>query len=137
MAILSLNRFLGSAAAASPVVLRACRFERSVLTGGLTEGGWLTCLEGHGREVVLRVAMRWEALAQLRAELLRRGVRLSDDQIIRGVLRYWGLEEYKRRLSGGAPLPEGGLVLESLGGPSSSRPRQLLQACGLLPLDAA
>jgi hypothetical protein len=81
--------------------------------------------------------MTWDVLAELRAELARHGVRESDDVIVRCVLRYWGIEEFKRRLSEGVCLPEEGLLLDCLGGPCSSRPRRLLQASGLLPLDAA
>jgi hypothetical protein len=62
---------------------------------------------------------------------------LPDDIIVSRVLRYWGIEEFKRRLAAGACLPQEGLVLEDLGGPCSARPRSLLQACGLLTPGAA
>ncbi|HEY7467667.1 MAG TPA: hypothetical protein VIB47_13325 [Dehalococcoidia bacterium] len=120
----------------APVNIRACRFDRTLIRGGLAEGGILTCFES-GRERLLHVSMTWDVLAELRAELARHGVRESDDVIVRCVLRYWGIEEFKRRLSEGVCLPEEGLLLDCLGGPCSSRPRRLLQACGLLPQDAA
>ena len=81
--------------------------------------------------------MTWDALASLRAELVRHGVLACDDVIIRSVLRNWGVEEFSRRLSNGGVLPSQELVLGSLGGPASSLPRRLLQASGLLPGEAA
>jgi hypothetical protein len=118
------------------VNIRACRFDRTLIRGGLAEGGILTCFES-GRERQLHVSMTWDVLAELRAELSRHGVHECDDTIVRHVLREWGIEEFKRRLSEGVCLPEEGLLLDSLGGPCSSRPRRLLQACGLLPPNAA
>ena len=137
MAIMSLSRFRGAEPVqAAMVSIRVCRFERTLIRGSLAEGGVLTCIE-NGRERLLHVAMTWDALAQLRVELTRNGFVESDDVIVRCVLQHWGVEEFKQRLSAGACLPQEGLVLDCLGGPCSSRPRRLLQACGLLPPDAA
>lgn len=137
MAIVSLSRFRSEEAPrVAPVNIRACRFERTLIRGGVAEGGVLTCIES-GHERLLHVSMTWDVLAELRGELARHGVHECDDTIVRHVLRYWGVEEFKRRLSEGVCLPEEGLVLDCLGGPCSSRPRRLLQACGLLPPDAA
>jgi hypothetical protein len=107
------------------------------LRGGLFEGGILSCVDSSGRQRNLRVSMSWEVLAELRAELSRRGAGACDDVIVRSVLRYWGAQEFERRLNEGACLPEEGLVLETMGGPCSSQPRLLLEACGLVPPDAA
>ena len=138
MAIMSLSRFHnGEPGAAAPIQLRACRFERTLLRVGVAEGGVLTCVQPDGRERELRVSMTWDVLAELRAELTRHGACESDDVIIRYVLRHWGVEEFKRRLAAGVCLPEEGLVLDCLGGPCSSQPRRLLQACGLLLPNAA
>lgn len=117
--------------------LRACAFERAVMPDPLTEGGVLTCRCPNGREWSLRVAMTWDVLGVLRGELARGGIYEADDIILRCVLRHWGVEEFARRLRDGVELPSEGLVLADLGGPSSCRPRHLLQACGLLPADAA
>ena len=137
MAIMSLSRFRGAEPVQPAMVsIRVCRFERTLIRGGLAEGGVLTCIES-GRERLLHASMTWDALAQLRAELTRHGVVESDDVIVRCVLQHWGIEEFKRRLSAGACLPHEGLVLDSLGGPCSGRPRLLLQACGLLPPESA
>jgi hypothetical protein len=136
VALLSLRRFQVEEPRES-LNLRACQFERTVLNGGLREGGVLTCLCQDGREWSLRVAMTWDALASLRAELVRHGVLACDDVIIRSVLRNWGVKEFSRRLSNGGVLPSQELVLGSLGGPASSLPRRLLQASGLLPGEAA
>jgi hypothetical protein len=136
MALLSLKRFQAEAAV-QPPKLQACQFERAVIRGGLLEGGVLTCRCEDGRQWSLQVAMTWDALASLRAELARHGLAESDDAIVRGVLRYWSVEEFSRRLTEGAALPSEELVLGSLGGPASSQPRRLLQASGLLPDDAA
>jgi hypothetical protein len=138
MAIMSMSRFRsGEPAAAAPINLRVCRFERTLLRGGVAEGGVLTCVQPDGRERELHVSMTWDVLAELRAELRRHDVSESDDVIIRYVLRHWGIEEFKRRLAAGACLPDEGLVLDCLGGPCSSQPRRLLEACVLLHADAA
>jgi len=136
MALLSLRRH-PSAEAERPLALRACRFERALISGGLLEGGVLICRCPDGREWSLTVAMTWDALGVLRGELARAGVYEADDTILRCVLRYWGIEEFTRRLIDGVGLPSEGLVLADLGGPASSRPRWLLQVCGLLPANAA
>ncbi len=138
MTIMSLSRFRsGEVLQTATVSIRACRFERTLLRGGLAEGGVLTCIESGGRERQLHVSMTWDVLAELRGELARHGAYECDDAIVRSVLRYWGVEEFKERLSEGVYLAEEGLVLDCLGGPCSSRPRRLLQASGLLPPDAA
>jgi hypothetical protein len=138
MSIMSLSRFRNAEPVqAAPLSLRACRFERTLIHGGTLEGGVLSCLDSAGREHVLRVSMTWDVLAVLRNELMRHFSYDCDDAIVRAVLRYWGVEEFQQRLSDGDPLPHEGLVLDSLGGPYSSRPRRLLQASGLLPQDAA
>jgi hypothetical protein len=137
MSIISLSRFRSVEPLSAPEVnIRACRFERTLIRGGLAEGGSLTCIEA-GRERTLQVALTWDALAQLRAEMTRSGQFVPDDIIVCRVLRYWGIEEFKRRLATGVCLPQEGLVLQDLGGPSSVRPRHLLQACGLLTPGAA
>jgi hypothetical protein len=136
MAIFSRKRFQREESR-DALNLRACHFERTVLSGGLRVGGVLTCRCPDGREWVPHVAMTWDVLAALRAELTRNGVVACDEVIVRRVMRYWGAEEFGRRLTEGTVLPSEELVLGSLGGPASSLPRQLLQASGLLPDDAA
>jgi hypothetical protein len=135
MAILSLSPNRGRRDAASALTLaalRACRFERAVLRGGLLEGGVLTCKRSDGRERSVVVAMTWDALATLRSELAKRGVYEPDDVIVRAVLRCWGEEQLRQRLRSGVFLPARELVLDSLGGPLSTEPRRLLEAAGLL-----
>jgi hypothetical protein len=117
--------------------LKACAFERVVMPEPLVAGGLLTCRCPDGREWSLRVGMTWDVLGVLRGELARGGVYEGDDAILRCVLRHWGVEEFTRRLQEGVELASEGLVLDDIGGPASCRPRHLLQACGLLPADAA
>jgi hypothetical protein len=78
------------------VNIRACRFDRTLIRGGLAEGGILTCFES-GRERQLHVSLTWDVLAELRSELSRHGFVECDDVIVRCVLREWGIEEFKRR----------------------------------------
>jgi hypothetical protein len=137
MSIISLSRFRSLEPLRAPEVnVRACRFERTLIRGSLAEGGVLTCIVS-GRERTLQVALSWDALAQLRAELTHQGAFVPDDIIVSRILRHWGVEEFKRRLAAGACLPQEGLTLQDLGGPCSARPRSLLQACGLLTPGAA
>jgi hypothetical protein len=138
MSIISLSRFRSPEPVSAPrLCLRVCRFERTLIHGGTLEGGVLTCIDPTGHEHVLRLSMTWDVLAVLRSELTSHFSYECDDTIVRAVLRYWGVEEFKQRLSDGVALPREGLVLDSLGGPCSSQPRRLLQASGLLPCDAA
>ena len=136
MALLSLkrNRSLDSAPSLG---LRACRFERALMSDGLTEGGLLTCRCPDGREWSLTVAMTWDALGVLRDAMTRCDVYEPDETILRCVLRHWGVQEFSSRLMEGVELPSEDLVLRELGGPTSCQPRRLLQACGLLLPDAA
>jgi hypothetical protein len=136
MALLSLKK-RSSVEPVRRIDLRACTFERSLLSGGLVEGGVLTCRCPDGREWSLTVGMTWDVLGVLRGELARAGTYEADETILRDVLRCWGIEEFTRRLCEGIDLPSEGLVLRDLGGPVSSRPRRLLQASGLLPPHAA
>ncbi len=136
MALLSLKRY--RSVEPQPLLnLRVCQFERTLMSGGLIEGGLLTCRCPEGREWSLMVGMSWDVLGVLRSETARFGVYEPDETILRCVLRHWGSEEFSRRLAEGVELPAEGLVLADLGGPSICRPRHLLQACGLLPPDAA
>jgi hypothetical protein len=136
MALLSLKRYR-SEDPKRTLNLRACGFERTLMRGGLVEGGVLTCRCPDGREWSLTVGMSRDVLGVLRGELERCGVHEADETILRDVPRYWGIEEFSQRLITGADLPSEGLILEELGGPASCRPRRLLQACGVLPPDAA
>lgn len=117
--------------------LRACSFERRLLPAPCREGGILTCVHADGRRREVEVALTWDVLAQLRAELANAGYPRPDDVIIRCVLRHWGAQELARRIRGGVLLLEEGLLLDSLGGPAGSGARRLLVASGLLPLLAA
>ncbi len=137
MALLSLKRNRIVDYEPSSLGLRACRFERALMSDGLTEGGVLTCRCPDGREWSLTVGMSWDALGVLRSEMTRCGVYEADETILRCVLRHWGAQEFSRRLIERVELPSEGLVLHDLGGPTSCQPRRLLQACGLLLPDAA
>ena len=136
MALLSLRKH-SSVEPIRRVDLRAYSFERTLLSGGLVEGGVLTCRCPDGREWSLTVGMTWDVLGVLRDELARSGTYEADETILRDVLRCWAIEEFTRRLYDGVDLPAEGLVLRDLGGPTSSRPRRLLESSGLLPPRAA
>jgi hypothetical protein len=136
MALLSLKRYR-SVDPERTLNLRACGFKRTLMRGGLVEGGVLTCRCPDGREWSLTVGMSWDVLGVLRGELERCGVHEADETILREVLRFWGIEEFSQRLIAGADLPSEGLILDELGGPAGCRSGRLLQACGLLPPDAA
>ncbi len=105
MALLSLKRNRIVDYEPSSLGLRACRFERALMSDGLTEGGVLTCRCPDGREWSLTVGMSWDALGVLRSEMTRCGVYEADETILRCVLRHWGAQEFSRRLIERVELP--------------------------------
>ena len=110
----------------------ACHFERRLMPGLASVGGILTWLPREGTERRIVVAMTWDVLAQLRAELEHQGLFVPDDVTIRACLCYWGIEQYRKRLTAGVVLPSEGLLLDCLGGPQSPAILRLLHVSGLL-----
>ncbi|HEU0073629.1 MAG TPA: hypothetical protein VFS30_06425 [Dehalococcoidia bacterium] len=89
----------------------------------------LYAIDGHARELI--VAVPWESLAQLRAELERSGHRLDDAQIAADLIVPWAVEQVA---AARGALPGGEvLTLEFTGGPHAAAVRDLLLHSGFLP----
>lgn len=89
----------------------------------------LYAVDGHARE--LTVAVPWESLAQLRAELERMGHRLDDAQIAADLVVPWAVDQVA--VARGALPPGELLTLDFTGGPRPAAVHDLLVHAGFLP----